>query len=54
MIKHQLSFIKSLTNELQNINSSNEKKIILEKYLNKDPALFNNLMDYIYSYDKRY
>ncbi|GMO16878.1 MAG: hypothetical protein Ta2E_08150 [Mycoplasmoidaceae bacterium] len=54
MLIEQLSFLKSLTDELQNNNSSNDKKVILSKYLNKNEELFNKLMDYVFSYDKKY
>jgi hypothetical protein len=50
----QLNFLLDLTNELRLINSSNEKKEILAKYYSSNPVLFNKLMDFSYSFDKKY
>jgi hypothetical protein len=43
-----------MVEELRQNNSSNEKKIILAKFHDSDSALFNKLMDYVYSFDKKY
>ncbi|MDR0857237.1 MAG: hypothetical protein LBM76_02520 [Mycoplasmataceae bacterium] len=50
----QLNFLRELTTELRNDNSVNNKKVILKKYYEQDNALFNKLMDYVYSFDKKY
>jgi hypothetical protein len=50
----QLSFLFELVAEIRANNSVNEKKIILKKYYEKNPELFNKFFDYIYSFNKRY
>jgi hypothetical protein len=50
----QLDYLRNLTDELKNNNSSNAKKEILNKYYLLDKELFCKFMDYIYSFDKRY
>jgi len=54
MLVQQLSYLKDLVAELQNNNSTNEKKNILQKYFTLNEKLFCKFMDYIYSYDKKY
>jgi len=54
MLLKQLDFLNDLVNELQNNNSTNDKKNILNNYYLRDKELFSKFMDYIYSFDKKY
>jgi hypothetical protein len=53
-MRRALTFLNNLIGELKSSNSSLNKKAILNKYLNLNQDLFNRLMDYTYSYDKKY
>jgi hypothetical protein len=54
MIKEQLNYLINLVNDVKNSNSSNEKRVILNKHYQINEELFKKFMDYIYSYDKKY